>query len=136
MVVLVLAGLLMALVPPLLEKGTDAARLRADTRRLVDMLQLARSHAIARSAETDFVIDLETRRYGIPPERLDGSIDDGVDVEMKMAEAERLAPRRAAVRFFPDGSASGAQIRLANPAGAATVQVDWLTGRVTARTGG
>jgi len=131
MVTLVVAGLLMALVPPLLDKGTDTARLGSDARRIVSALDLARSEAIAGAVETDVAFDLEHRRFGRVPGPLTGSIDDGIDVTIDVASDDRLADRQGIIRFFPEGSASGAMIALTNSAGEMRISVDWLTGRVT-----
>ena len=103
LVTLALAGLLLALVPPLLGKGTDAARLKHDSRILAAQLRQARSQAIASG-----------KMVAIVPHA-----SEGVSVS---GDGE--------IRFFPDGSASGGAIDLANKAGVAHLSVDWLTGAV------
>ena len=135
LVTLAVAGLLLTLVPPLMERGSDRARLQSDTRRLSGALGLARSQAIAGAAEVPFVIDLEARRYGIDGggNGFSGVLDPGVAVQVEMAAADRLGDRRGLIRFFPDGSSSGGTIHLGNRAGGAIIEVDWLTGKVTGR---
>jgi general secretion pathway protein H len=123
MVTLALAGLLLALVPPLLEKGGDRARLAHDRRLLLNQLRLARSEAIAGNKVVTLRFDLDHRRFGIGSlsQRLDESI--AVTLDTPLAEAGEI-------RFFPDGSASGAVIQLANRSGQVRLAVDWLTGAV------
>jgi len=123
MVTLALAGLMLALVPPLLDKGGDRARLLHDQRDLVSQLRLARSEAIAGDRPVTLRFDLAKRLYGI--ERLDQSIDSGIAVTLDTPLAEL-----GEIRFFADGSTSGAVIGLANRSGSARVRVDWLTGSV------
>jgi len=103
LVTLALAGLLLALVPPLLGKGTDAARLKHDSRILAAQLRQARSQAIASG-----------KMVTVIPHASEGVTVSG-DVE---------------IRFFPDGSASGGAVELANKSGVARLSVDGLTGAV------
>jgi type II secretion system protein H len=99
MVTLVLAGLLTTLVPPLLERSGDGAKLRKDTRILAATLALAHSQAIARAAIADVVIDLETRRFGIGG--LNEWTDGGTAVAVNFAATDRLTERHGRIRFFP-----------------------------------
>lgn len=120
--VLVLAGLAMALVPPLLDKGGDRARLDHDRRAILDLLRQARSDAIVSGKTVAFRVDAGTRRYGVG--RTDKALEDGVEltVETPLAHAGEI-------HFFADGSASGGAIDITNPAGHDRMQVDWLTGK-------
>jgi general secretion pathway protein H len=103
LVTLALAGLLLALVPPLLGKGTDAARLKHDRRIIAAELRQARSQAIASG-----------KSVPVHPR-----VSDGVTLTIDND-----------IVFFPDGSASGGAIDLANKSGHARLSVDWLTGAV------
>jgi general secretion pathway protein H len=125
MVTLSLAGLLLALVPPLLDKGGDRARLAHDRRLLLSQLRLARSQAIAGNRPVALRFDLDHRLFGI--ESLGQKIDDSIAVTLDTPLAEA-----GEIRFFPDGSASGAVIGLANRSGRVRLAVDWLTGSVEA----
>jgi general secretion pathway protein H len=111
LVTLALAGLLLSLVPPLLGKGGDRARLDHDARLLADSLRLARSRAIAADREVAV--------------QLDRPLSRGVTISV-----ETPADQSGTLRFYPDGSASGALIRLANESGTRGLSVDWLTGAV------
>lgn len=111
MVTLALAGLLLSLVPPLLGKGGDRARLDHDFRLMTDSLRLARSRAIA--SDQEVVV------------RFDHPLSRGVAITV-----ETPADEAGSLRFHPDGSASGALIRLANESGSRGLSVDWLTGAV------
>ena len=51
-------------------------------------------------------------------------------IEVTAAESERLSADEIGVRFFADGSNSGASMVLRNESRAYHVTVDWLTGRV------
>ena len=122
--VLVLAGLAMALVPPLLDKGGDRARLDHDRRAILDCLRQARSDAIVAGRTIAFRADVGRRLFGV--DKTDRALEEGVElsVETPLAHAGEI-------RFFADGSASGGLVELANPAGRDRVQVDWLTGKAS-----
>ena len=47
-----------------------------------------------------------------------------------MPESERIGASAGRVRFFPDGSASGARVVLNDGRSTASVLVDWLNGDV------
>lgn len=126
--VLVLLGLFLGLVTPILGRGSDAARLRGDTRGLATALATARGEAIVRGREATFVVDLDARVYGLEG-TVDGRLDAGTRVDLLVGETE-VRDRRAAIRFMPDGRSSGGEIRLGNGAGESVLRIDWLTGRV------
>jgi general secretion pathway protein H len=123
LVTLALAGLMLAIVPPLLDKGGDRARLNHDRRALFATLRLARSQAIAGGRDISVIFDLSARRFGI--REPNQHFADGLDITL---EATKNNPPE--IRFFADGAASGGIIHLSNPAGQIGLQVDWLTGRV------
>jgi general secretion pathway protein H len=125
LVVLALAGMLMALVPPLLGKGGDRARLDHDRRAVLDCLRQARGDAIVSGRTVAFLIDPDHRLYGVG--KPDRSLEAGVELAV---EAPLAHPRE--IHFFADGSASGGLVELANPAGRDRFQIDWLTGRAAA----
>jgi len=120
--VLVLAGLAMALVPPLLDKGGDRARLDHDRRVILDLLRQARSDAILSGRTIAFRADVGHRLYGV--EKTDKRLEEGVELTVETPLAHP-----GEIHFFADGSASGGQIDLVNPAGHDRVQIDWLTGK-------
>ncbi|HYH17484.1 MAG TPA: GspH/FimT family pseudopilin [Azospirillum sp.] len=129
LVALTLAGVLLALVPPALGRGSDAARLRGAATVMARTLALARSEAILTGRESAFVIDLDGRRFGLAGRAAEATFAPSVRVELTVA-ARAVRGRTAAIPFHPDGSAGGGEIRLSNAAGSAVLRVDWLTGRV------
>lgn len=123
--VLALAGMLMALVPPLLGKGSDRARLDHDRRAILDSLRQARSDAIVSGRTVAFRVDPAHRLYGVG--KTDRPLEDGVELTV---EAPLAHPGE--IHFFADGSASGGLVELTNPAGRDRLQIDWLTGKAGA----
>lgn len=122
LVVLVLLGLATALVAPRLSSG--GAALDADARTLAAALEDARWTAVRTGRPVLLRLDLESPGW-------DGGRLPGTAALHVTGDAALMAGAAAQVRFLPDGSASGADIRLSGRRGGERViRVDWLTGRV------
>jgi general secretion pathway protein H len=102
-----------------------AARLAAS--RLRDMRAAAMNSGTERSAYFD--VNARTIRFGDgrAPQQLSPSIRFAV----VGADSERAAPDIAGVRFFPNGSSSGATITMRSERQGYEVRINWLTGRVS-----
>ena len=91
LVVLAIAGLVLAVAPPLISSVMPGVELKAAARRTAGALRLAREIAIADGRDTAWVIDIETNRYGIDGDHRGGSLPAGLDVELVAAEDEMRA---------------------------------------------
>lgn len=140
LVVLTIAGLLVALVPPVISAAVPGARLKVVTRDFAMTLRQARSLAITRGKETDVVIATEPPQYvvaGGDPFKLSDDIDMDVRVGAFVAAtqlstfADVLPRDKFTLRFYPDGSASGGEIRISQGPYAYRVDIDWLIGSVS-----
>jgi general secretion pathway protein H len=130
LVVMVIVALLVALVPPLFSGAVPGARLKGAARDLAVELRYARSHAITRNQDMEVRLNLEPPAYAVPG-RAPRTLPEGVKIQVVSATSRRvLQPTSYRVRFFPDGSSSGAQITLSGGSRSYRIGVDWLTGRV------
>ena len=140
LVVLTIAGLLIALVPPVISAAVPGTRLKVATRDLATALRGSRNKAVSHGTEINFVIDTDPPRYTIA----NGTPNDlpvGIDVivrdtafiaAVKLSTiADGPSGNTYTVRFYPDGSASGAAIKISQGRSAYRVDVDWLLGSVT-----
>ena len=59
------------------------------------------------------------------------SVPERFAIEIITAKSELLGERRAAIRFFPEGGSTGGSIRLSDAGNAVSIEVDWLTSRVS-----
>ncbi len=59
------------------------------------------------------------------------SVPERFSIEIITAKSELLGERRAAIRFFPEGGSTGGSIRLSDAGNAVSIEVDWLTSRVS-----
>ncbi len=129
LVVLVIAGLLLAIVPPAAGRGSDTVRLRGAAQELAGSIALARSEAILTNVDAAFALDLAARRFGIAGQALAGRLDADLRIAMTTAASAVVGAGTGLIRFHPDGGSAGGELRIANRAGTMTVRVDWLTGR-------
>jgi general secretion pathway protein H len=133
LLVLAIATLLVALVPPLISAALPGVQTKDAARRTVAALRLARETAIRNGADAILVVDVNQRRLELPGYR-SVRFPGGLVVSLEGAEREMIDDDRGAIRFFPDGSSTGGRIILARGVeGARTgyeVGVTWLTGRV------
>ena len=131
LVVLVIAGLMLALVPPIFSGAVSGARLKGSARDLAVVMREARSQAIIHNTQQLVHLDLDTARYRVGSGK---TRDLPEDIEMSVevitgADTSRLT--RHVVRFFPDGSTSGELITLSGGNRAYKLHLDWLTGNIT-----
>jgi general secretion pathway protein H len=131
MVVLVIAGLMLALVPPLFSSAVSGTKLKGSARDLAIALRETRSQAIMRNTEQRVLLDLQTSRYRVgngKPLALPKGMAMAVETVTGAGDSSRI---QHVVRFFPDGSSSGELITLSGSNLAYHLQLDWLTGNIT-----
>ncbi len=128
-VVLFLAGLVAALVVPSFFGTLESSRLRSGAGDMRAALTLARTLAASGSRLCAVSFDVERGEYAVDGDARTFVLPEGIRIESATVwtgEPERETFR---VRFFPDGSAEGAEIVIASPAGGRLrVTVDPLTG--------
>jgi general secretion pathway protein H len=133
-VVFVVIGLVAAVAAPAMIGRLGPAQVETAARELASRLRQTRSAAIGGNVDLVFTIDVENRSYAVPG-RPPRPLPSGIELGMTTAETERLGRGAGAIRFFPDGSSTGGEIRLSSGAAGYRVEVDWLTGRVRLREG-
>jgi general secretion pathway protein H len=125
LVVLVVIALAIGLVA--MRGPGHSARLELDgaARDVAGLLRMARAQAIAHDRAVAVLLDPTAHVL-----RIDGTLHPALPAAIGV----RLVPPPSggnAIVFAPDGSASGGRIDLVGKARTVTVNVDWLTGRVT-----
>ncbi|HRD65357.1 MAG TPA: GspH/FimT family protein [Candidatus Competibacter sp.] len=130
LVVLVMAVLLVALVPPLLSGMSGAAELRSAARQLAAGLRFARNEAVARQREAVLTLDLVRRRFAVSGDPREIALPESLALHLYTAQSELLDQATGNIRFFPDGSSTGGAITVSGAKLAYRVNVDWLTGAI------
>jgi len=135
MVVMVIAGLMVALVPPLFSGAVSGTRLKGSARDLAIALRESRSKAIIHNTEQLVQLNLNTSHYRIgngKPLALPENVSMAVEL-VTGANVEQMAQH--VVYFFPDGSSSGELITLSGDQQRYYLQLNWLTGSITITSG-
>lgn len=112
--------------------GLRGARLQAAAKEVAAQLRFTRARAIASGVPQEFVIDPGARTWRAPNGR-HGRLPDTGEVVFTGARDLQPTAGEGAVRFFPDGAATGGRVRLAANGGGWDVDVAWLTGEVRVR---
>jgi general secretion pathway protein H len=131
LVVFAILGLIMALAPVAFDRLRDAAQYRDTVRTMLTQMRAARNRAVLEGREMRFTVDLDRRVFG-----LDGgeqrAFPEALNVRATVASTELVRNTKAAIRFLPDGGATGGSIEILRAPGVGTrLRVDWLSGRVT-----
>ena len=130
LVVLALATLLIALVPPLMSAALPGVELKSSARKVAAGLRLAREEAIRHGRDVAMIIDLEDRSYQVEGPFRRVALPKGVELSLVVAENEMGNDQRGAIRFFPDGGSTGGRVTLARNGSGWQIGAQWLTGRV------
>jgi general secretion pathway protein H len=138
LVVLTIAALLTALVPPLYSNAVPGAKLKTTTRDFAIALREARSSAIARSSQIDLRLLADPPSYAVGSDaavRLpQGVVITAYDYlasdHASLRDSRLLTDDEILIRFFPDGSSNGAAVKLAIASTAYRVDVSWMMGDI------
>ena len=140
LVVLAIAGGLMAVVPPLISAVVPGTKNKVAALDLAATLRDARNRAITRSEAVDVRFDTEKSTYtvaGAPAQGLPRGMalvlldSSGYDNQARRAARFYTATEKYTLRFQSDGSSNGIKARLGPEHGGYVVAVDWLLSRVT-----
>ena len=133
-VVLVLFATLAGIAAMVIGRDLPGQQLRDSARDIAGQLRYTRAQAIATGRPQEFLVDVAGRQWRAPEGR-DGSVPEGIDLEVTTARDPRPQVQTAVVRFFPDGAATGGRFVLRRGAAAWRVDVAWLTGEVSLHRG-
>ncbi len=131
LVVFAIMALLVGLVPVAFERLRESAEYRNTLRTMLSDMRGARYRAVAEGVETRFKVNLAQRIYGVDgqPTR---TFAEPLQIRLIVAGSEMTAGQEGAIRFLPDGGATGGSVDVVRGSGAGVrLHVDWLSGRVT-----
>ena len=114
--------------------GMQGMKLHAGAKDVAAQMRFARAVAISSGQPQDVVIDPRARRWEGAKGR-SGNLPEGGEIvftgaRASMFEGGRSEDGKGAIRFFPDGAATGGRVRLLANGGGWDVDVGWLTGEV------
>ena len=130
LLVIALIGAATGLAAMALTSGLPGQQLRNGARQIAAELRFTRAQAIASGQAKVFEINASSREWSAAG-RHKGQLPTEIAVVATTARQVQPVEGVAAVRFFPDGSATGGRIVLKRGEAAWRVDVGWLTGDVT-----
>jgi general secretion pathway protein H len=130
LVVIGVLGLIMVLMATSGPKRSHAIDMQAVVQQVAQAARLAHAQAIAGNRVVRMIFDApghhlridDTQSIALPP---------AMRVSLTAVSSGSIGGTLTAIRFNPDGSATGGRIELADGSRHALVGVDWLTGRVS-----
>ena len=129
MVVLVVIASVVAIGASVMARKLPGQKLQHAAKELAAQLRYTRAQAIASGQPQLFTFDARTREWRAG-DRRDGKLARDIQVVATGARNEGQAEGVAAVRFFPEGAATGGRFLLSHGKSAWQVDVEWLTGEV------
>jgi general secretion pathway protein H len=130
-VVLFIMALVAALAAPNFSGRWQEMQLRRAVREVAADLRQARTHAMRTQVEAVVTIDLANRRLTSTASGRARALPADLTIDVIAAGSETTDRRVSGVRFYPDGSATGGRVRFATSRTRLSVDVNWLTGRVS-----
>ena len=131
LVTLAILALVLAVVPPVLSGAMDGIRFSSAERDLVSALRYARSRAVNLQQTVTVDINVKHGTMQVAGRQRDLSIPDDTSLTLRTARQEQLSEHAGAIRFYPDGSSTGGQVRLRRGDRVSSVDVNWLTGWIS-----
>ena len=129
LVVLVLVAGVVAIGVAAMARKLPGQQLQHSARELAAQLRFTRAQAIATGKPQLFTLDARTREWRAGEKR-GGTLARDIEVLATGARSEQPREGVAAVRFFPEGAATGGRFVLSHGRAAWQVDVEWLTGEV------
>ena len=130
LIALVLLVAVLALAPPIFNKGLSSAKFKSSVRLVAAGLRSAQAQAISRNQEKLYLLDVEKRQFSIGAETPPTKLPPSLKLKLKTAESEQISESEGGIRFFPDGSSTGGAITVSSEKSAFNLSVDWITGKV------
>lgn len=119
-----------AIIAPRVQGSIEMQAAKSDAGGLANFIAAARTHAMAARVETIVTLDTATNEYWSTQSPKPVAMRADTRLQLTTATTERTDASRGGVRFFPDGTSTGASVRVENRAGVTNISVHWLTGRV------
>ncbi len=131
LVVLGIAGMLVALAPVAFDRMREGAQYRDVVRRVNADLRQARQQAVATGREARFWMDFEQRAFGVAG-RTPFVLPESIELDATVAGIELVGQKSASIRFLPEGGATGGTVEIVRKSGGGSrITVDWLSGRLS-----
>jgi general secretion pathway protein H len=131
LIVMVVLGMTTVAVSVLYGKPSSGVQLKAATQLAASRLRDLRATALSTGSARSATFDVNGRTIRFSDARAPLQLSRSIALSVTGAASERRANGVAGVRFFPNGSSTGATIVLRSERQGYEVRINWLTGRVS-----
>jgi general secretion pathway protein H len=129
-VVLGIVAMIMLLALPRLGDLAPGRELRATAEELRADIRRVRNAALVQSRETVLLIDVENGTWASAVGSIRGALPSETALAITVARQERTAEGTGGIRFYPDGTSTGAKLTLSRGGRALVLSIDWFDGHV------
>lgn len=129
-VVVGMIALLMSFAAYTLNKQLPGQQLRSSAKTIAAELRFTKTQAMITGEAKSFQINAKTGEW-LGPKNHSGILPKSLEIIATTARREQPEEDVAAIKFFPDGAATGGRIVLQHDTAKWQIDVKWLTGEVT-----
>ncbi len=129
--VLVIIAMTAAAISTLYRSPSGSAQIKTAALLAASRLRDMRSNAMTSGSESFAAIDVDRHTMQFSDGSAPIAFSRLMEIEVTAADSEKQDPSVAGVRFYPNGSSTGATINLKMGERAYEIRVNWLTGRVS-----
>ena len=129
--VMVVLGMAIVAVATFSRSPSPGLRVKAAAQLAASRLRDLRAAALATASERRAIVDVDAHAIRFSDRRAPLQLDRSIALAVTGAQSEARTKGMAGVRFFPNGSSTGATITLRLEWQAYEVRINWLTGRVS-----
>ena len=131
LVVLAIAGMILAVTPPLFSAALPGLQMKSSARQLASALRYARSSAVTQQSQTIVTLDVANREFTVTGRAKAYEFPEQFKLKLFTARSELSEDgTKGNIRFFPDGGSTGGRVTVSYGERSHEIDVDWLTGRV------
>jgi len=131
LLVVMLIALMFTMVPRMMGSGVSGAELKSNVRAIAAAMKLARDSAINTRRDAFVTVNVDSREFTTTFEDKTHKLNNQLTLKLFTSQADQITEQVASFRFYPDGSSNGGRISVIANEREFTIDVDWLTGRVT-----
>lgn len=128
-VVVAMIAVVMSFAAYTLSNQLPSQQLRSSAKEIAAELRFTKSQAMLTGEARSFQINVKTREWK-GPKNHSGTLPKSLEVIATTARREQPENDIAAIKFFPDGAATGGRIVLQHDTAKMQIDVKWLTGDV------
>ncbi len=132
LVVMLLVALTTTAVVSVYRAPSSGTQVKSAALHVASGLRDLRSSAMQSGTEHLAVIDPTARVVRFSDGRTPLVLNPALNISVTAADTERTSAQAIGIRFYPNGSSSGATIKLNSERQGYEVRVNWLTGRISA----